>query len=358
MLGAEYFLVQLLYLLFPFSTLAVVFLSSEVHQYKSFFLYFSLIILVFISTYFKPISYSGDELTYLDFYDFVVLNGYLPEYLERTEFGFSSLLEFFANTLGFEGRLFYSLISTFGFVLVLSAFKSVSISLTSVFVFFVVCTNIIFWGMQSPRQYIAICLFSYSLRYVGTKCEYKHFVFILVAMMFHKSALMVCLVSLFYRMKLSNVSVYITCLFVLFLSFYGVSGILEDFVSSLSFLHSGRYDEVEFVLASEKAGFGYIISIFAFLLTIYLYGTIKNKPRFTVFLFNIYFISSLVKFLFVGVDYVNRFYMYFVFSNAFFLAVVCVELLRARRFLPFGIVVALTFLLYMASSIQKVDTFF
>lgn len=153
----------------------------------------------------------------------------------------------------------------------------------SVIVYLGLCTY--FFMYNGARQALAISLVGYSILYILGEKKYSYYVTIIMASMFHITALIMLPFYTILRKPLNRSNV-IILLFLLFMAFYNTNQILSFFSESTQIRYS--------IYEDRSAKGGYLITVFYMILTAFF---LKVKPRISKsrqYEFNIYLNMCLV----------------------------------------------------------------
>lgn len=168
--------------------------------------------------------------------------------------------------------------------------------------------------VNEMRQYIAVMIFFYSLRYIYNKCFLKYLLFVLLAGLFHYSALALIPLYFILNIKLSSFLYVISYLVLLVItSFIHFDGVL---LSLLSLSGYSDYLNSDFIEATSlNGGLGFLFK--NILGGIILYNYKKCLERFDNYriYFNLYFMFLLFRNLFFSIGILMRFTAYFQISE-------------------------------------------
>lgn len=225
-------------------------------------------------------------------------------------------------TISKEYTLFLFLQSLIVNSLILSTlYKFSNYPILSIFIYYCLYTP----SMGMSRQFLAIAICIYSIRYLQPLKVLRFISLIIIASLFHKSALIFTLL-IFIRREY-KIKIYITASIIAIV--ISLSGVIRLIPSELILLleggeegHLTHYFESGYGQNSTSL-FNIIVSILRrsiFIgLGIWKYNYIKNKIRNFHIFFNIYFISYVIYIIFSGSPlqiFVSRLNLYFYFSEA------------------------------------------
>lgn len=166
-------------------------------------------------------------------------------------------------------------------------------------------------SMNAVRQYIAIAIFAYSLKFIIEKDFKKYLIWIIIASLFHSSVLIMIPVYFFCQKQLTWKK-RIIVFFILIMMFPFINSLFINIISKTkySFYLTSVYDSAN-PTYSEL-----IISSFLFLISSFLYKKGKNNEKFNIF-YNLTFLFLIVGLLSFKVLLAYRIIMYFKISIIF-----------------------------------------
>lgn len=258
----------------------------------------------------------ADFFGYMENY-IAVLNGDIPN--EKFEIGFSVLMCFLAY-LDFSSTVFFAVIAFlqlyFIFKLVKS-FPSVYVFLAFTFVFGCIWLTY----ANGLRHQLAFCLFAYSLYFVYIRNVHLHYLFLLLAICFHKSAILLLpiyplfLVSndWFRSIKLQYVLLFLS---ILLMNSNNVNIIIEHLDDAIYYLGYSEYiesDNISLVRDNVSKGMGFYVILLVNIVLIYFSYDVKKKYSSSFFsiIYSLYFIGVLWRYLFLNSQVFSRINYYF-----------------------------------------------
>lgn len=206
-------------------------------------------------------------------------------------------------------------------LIISTLYKFSNYPILSIFIYYCLYTP----SMGMSRQFLAIAICIYSIRYLQPLKVIKFILLIIIASLFHKSAY-IFLLLIFLR-KEYNIKIYISLSIVAIV--ISVSGLIRLIPSELILIleggeegHLTHYFESGYGQNSTSL-FNIIVSILRrsiFVgIGIWKYNYMKNRIKYFKLFFNIYFISYIIYIVFSGSPlqiFVSRLNLYFYFSEA------------------------------------------
>lgn len=262
-------------------------------------------------------------------------------------------INYLVNYLGGGYSMVFGIAAGISWIFILKSFPS---KLLPLVVFFIFCDGYFFWSMNGVRQFVAIAIFSYSIKYILTK-EFKHFALCLaLASLFHYSAIL--LIPLYflpyhrlYKKKWWGIA-FITS-FILSGTHFIISGLpkIFSFISNYVPLLAGYngYFESKYYETVEMTGLGlgYLFRIvISFIFLIFSKSLIKKYPYLQIY-FVLFFIGVIIYNLFFGLQIVSRFTNYFLFLRSYLLAALVYHFFKNKKISYMGVgIILLYFVLF------------
>lgn len=251
---------------------------------------------------FRDASVGTDSENYLYYFKVIKNSDFLTALKVGTSFGLEIGFVILNKLIGlFFNNIFYQ------FVMGCLAYIPMGIYIKrnsknyvySLLVFF--CLGLVNQSFNITRQYIAISLLLYSMKYVENRDFNKFFLYVLLVSSIHKTALLFLIVyPLYNKKKISNISVIIFVILIVTLLIFG--GQIANFVNM--FIYSNYYGR-------RPADVGLSIFInFAILMAIFFFSN-RNKERNTTFYIYMSSIVILLNLLGIHIDLFNRIMLYF-----------------------------------------------
>ena len=237
-------------------------------------------------------------------------------------------------------------------------FKSVPSKILPFLIFFTFADELFFWSMNGVRQFVAIAIFFYSLKYINTK---KWIVFVslnLFGALFHLSALF--LLPFYFIKYYKGYSQRIWLLVFTVSFFIGNTPILsnyfESFITSiLAFLPYIEKYQVYFIQGYFESGevslgLGYYFKIIVNVLILFLSKYVIEKRPETKIYFIIFFIGTIIFNLFYSFQIIGRLNSYFINLRPIVLAFILVYLWKYKKFkFTLKTLVLMYFLIFLVS---------
>lgn len=253
-----------------------------------------------------------DFFAYLNSYEFAAERGYI---LREGEWGFDKLTLFFAG-LGLHYSLFFSFIAFIQIYFLSLSFKTNKRLLSYIFMSFMLICTFLSW-MNGLRQIIALSIFIYAINFALEKKTWKYFVLILIAYLFHSSAII--LLPLYFFIIKANQLIpkikYQIIFFVLSLLLAGkfnesIFGSIPGIIELFGYSHYSEYKNN----SELSLGLGYYIIIILNLFLILKSDKVRrylNDRKFDT-IYSLFFIGCIWNYIFLGSIPLNRpnYYLY------------------------------------------------
>ena len=236
-------------------------------------------------------------------------------------------------------------------------FKSLPNFLLPLLLFFLFVDEYFFWSMNGVRQFVAISIFLYSIRYIISKNLLFYIVFILLASLFHYSALFLLPVYFIPFKDIYNQKYWITAFslsFVFAQTPFLVNGLKQLLIAIgnyipvmsnyLFYLEGTSYKSRELTGTGLGVVFKNLITLF---ILIYSKTIIKKYPQ-SMYYFILFFFGAIVNNLFFTFQIVGRFNIYFLILRTIILALIVFELLNKKttQTIAYGIII-LYFIIFL-----------
>jgi len=240
------------------------------------------------------VDWDGYRIAFLD-------SGSLTFQENSFEFGYF-IINKTINLLGFSYQQFFFLINLFTWFFI---FKSIPKKLLFYFIFFLFCTEFFFWSMNGIRQFTAISLLLFSIKYIINRKLIKYLLLLAVASLFHKTVFFLLPLYFIPYKHLYNqtIMVVIFCFSLFMGSISQIADFIEQGVLGLIFLYNlqnpflNRYFVARgglYIYEDTSLGLGYlfIISTNLFLLLVSR-GIIKKNPNLKIY-YLLFFIGTVI----------------------------------------------------------------
>ena len=262
------------------------------------------------------------------------------------------------NLLGFGYQQFFFLINLFTWYFI---FKSIPKKLLLYFIFFLFCTEFFFWSMNGIRQFTAMSIFLFSIKYILDKQLIKFTLTLIFAGLFHKSAFIFFPLYFIPYKKLYNRTIMLIIFLFSFLigSNSRVVEIIEETVVALTLLYSLQNPFIERYFLSRgglvieediSLGLGYLFMVLTnFLLLLSSYHILKKNPNLTIYYF-LFFIGASIYNISYSVLELTRLNQYFLIFKVHILTFTTYYFIHysKKNFISY-ILVFLFFILFLAA---------
>lgn len=305
--------------------------QSAIHNKQS---YIIIALILYSATMGLRYGVGVDYFSYVNLYNAIVA-GYDHEDIGK-ELGFTLLMKLFAFagldiTLCFTA---YAFIQIFFIFYLFKCNKEIYPFLVLTFMLggeWLAYCNII-------RHMLAFAFFVYSLKFVKDKNWVNHYLFIILSILFHKSAFILIIVYPLYYLKESYFNkrgLQFLCL-VISLVLMKVN-LIQEFVKRMDVLmmllgYSDKYGMDERMDEEVSLGPGFVLELSIVCLIIYLSPKIKqyykNIP--VGIMYDLFFVGVLIKYSFIGSMLIQRMNVYFI-DMTFILSAICITYLSKIR---------------------------
>lgn len=233
-------------------------------------------------------------------------------------------------------------------------FKSVPFVLLPLTLFFLFTDEFFFWSMNGVRQFVAMAIFLYSIKFIINHNMGKYFLMVGLAALFHISALFLIPLYFIPFQKLYNQKIWFIA-FILSFFFANISYItdslqilflkLSSYIPLLS-IYLRYFEEGKYQAADITVGLGYYFRVLITLLIFYYSKDAIEKYPKTKIYFILFFMSAIIFNLFFMFSLIGRLNNYFIIIRTIVLALIIYHLWvnRKYRILPIGIAVLYFFL--------------
>lgn len=210
-------------------------------------------------------------------------------------------------------------------------FKSVPKNIIPLFIFFIFVDEYFFWGMNGVRQFAAMAIWVYSIKYIIDK-NLKYFLLtVIFASVFHLSSIFLIVFYIFPFERMYNLYIWViayvlSLIVVFFIDLSVIYNNLDFFVLALSddigtVERYARYAESGRLTAQETSlGLGFIFKIVINIMIIILSKSwIKRQPKYKPYLV-LFFIGAILFNIFYEFQLINRLSHYFLIFRPLLLA--------------------------------------
>jgi len=302
--------------------------------------------------------YVGDDWEGYKYYFQMFKNSpYISFGNQQMELGF-----FYINKIISKIGLTYQwMFFTMAFISWYFYFKSVPKQILSLFIFFLFADEYFFWSMNGVRQFVAMGIFLFSIKFIIERNFKVYLLLIIFASLFHYSILFVAPVYFIPFQKLYNQKFWIISFFVsLFFANtpFLVNGLQNIYIHITNdfpllsmyekYFSNGKYEARNIAL-----GFGYVFrQLILIIILIFSKSIIKKYPQTKVY-FILYFSGAIIFNVFYMFQPVGRLNNYFLIFRPVDLAIVVFYLWKTKKYQFVSIsLVLLYFLLFLAEIYQ------
>lgn len=252
------------------------------------------------------------------------------------EFGFYLISWVFGSVLSFDHQWMFLVMA---FISWAFYFRSVPVKILPLFLYFLFADEYFFWGMNGVRQFAAMAIWVFSVRYIVRRNAKKFALSMIAASMFHTSVLLLVPFYFIPYKKLYSLYLWIViyCLSLMVVFFVDLSGFYQNIdliVLSLGENVStveryARHAELGNIKAEEtKLGLGFMFKIMVnFLIVLLSSNMLKRKPTLKPYMFFL-FVGMIMFNLFYEFQIINRLTNYFLIFRSLVLAYLINDLWR------------------------------
>jgi transmembrane protein EpsG len=229
---------------------------------------------------------------------------------EHKELGYTSLVNLLSS-LDFNPQMMFFLFSLATIALFYKSFKyffkdNDTLFLLSTLLFI---PFFFFLSLNTIRQALAVAIFFYAIRYILNKCFFKYFIYILIAMMFHKSAIILIPLYFFFGIKLTRYRLFIICILAMSIFVFNpVNYVIEFYVGNKLPFYFYFNDEFH---GENLNGFGRVIAILNVFLVLLLSLFMNKEKYLESIIFNMVIVFSIIKLLSLDIAIIDRMSIYF-----------------------------------------------
>ena len=258
------------------------------------------------------------------------------------EWGYIQLVSILSD-LGFNPQMMFFLFSLFTILLFYKSFIYFFQNDDTKFLFatLLFIPFFYFYSLNGIRQALAIAIFVYSLRYIINKSFLKYFILIVIASLFHRSALVLIPLYLVLQLDLTKYKLFIfyTFLFLMFL-LNPIKYVEEIFVSNQLPLYYYFNDENAM---QGVSGFGKVIAVSSILIILSLSYVLDRQKPIEKLIFNSMLIFALIKLFTLEISFLDRLSLYFKPLMIFFVIFVGNNIIKQTLHTKNIILILLTF---------------
>lgn len=264
-------------------------------------------------------------------------------------------LNYFLASFGFSYTIMFFSVALISWFFL---FKGLAAKFLPLFIFFVFVDEYFFWSMNGIRQFVAISIFIFSIRFIIQKNLKKYSASILIASLFHTSALILLPFFFIPWEKIYKVGVWFFMFIIsLFLantslilnSVENVLKVVGNFVPILS-VYLEYFENGRFEASITEIGLGFYFRVIIASLIFYYSRYVVEKYPSTKIFFLLFFIGSILYNMFYMFPLIGRINLYFIFARTISLALVVYYLWTEKKHRPVAIgICALYFILFLVT---------
>lgn len=277
-----------------------------------------ILLFIFCLIFFKDTNQNDDFSRYVMSYNQLKNTGIIPFLLISKEVGFRYLNIIFAY-FDLSYYIFFGTISLFCWAIFIKGSYKFSY-LLPLMLYFAVTNGHYFWSLLGIRQSIAIALFFYSIKFIIEKKITYYAIFIIIASLFHTSALILLPIYFLNRINFNRMLIFILYVSSIFLTsstflheqFSNVILNLSkyvDFINTYASSIETSYFKTD--LSRVDSGYGVFLRQITTLYIIYKSKNILERiPNLKIY-FLLYLIYAILSNIFFSIDLITRIILYF-----------------------------------------------
>lgn len=295
-----------------------------------------------------------DWMAYKDLFTDLSGRTYLTFQDQKIEIGYYLLSKFFVNqNLGHQYLFFSMALLSWYFV-----YKGYPSHILYLGLYFLFVDEFFFWSMNGMRQFLAIAIWFYSLKYVISRKIGYYILYILLASCFHKSVIFMLLVYFLPNLRLYNRKIWLI-IFLASLLIGSNSFVISKLTSAVVLVLTKLPIAVDYInyvdtdrltTAQVNLGLGFFYKIIVNVSIIYFSKFLLEKNSKLNIYILLFFVGTVIFNIFYNVQLVGRINQYFLFLRSFLMAVICYHFIKEQRFTKwtFFIIVSYFFLFLVA----------
>lgn len=295
-----------------------------------------------------------DYFSYLQFYE-------APSYIiGNIESGFAFLIKLLSSQ-GFHYSVFFGIVAFIQLYFVYKSIQKYDYAFAALtFVFMIGAYWLTF--SNALRQVIAFSILVYAITYLVKRKWIPYIVLGLLAMYFHKSAIiplliypLFCIRKLYFNsivLQLILLAISIVLMNINIISF--ILGTVEGIIYSLGY---GVYVENDYNFSTDvDLGIGFYVTLFTYIILILNSNGMKQmfKETWIPYAYNLFYIGVILKYIFISSQFFSRINYYFLYFELFIGAFTLVYLWRKKRNFAY-LLIALYVLIFVAC-MYRMDT--
>jgi transmembrane protein EpsG len=326
---------------------------------------FLILILVFFFYGWRHIDGGSDYRNYVETYNLIVTDSsLLNQYYRIYEIGFKYLV-YISSSLNIPSQVFFGFIGAFTWYLLFRGSYKYKY-LLSIVIFAVLVNGFFYFSQSAIRQSIAIGFFFISIQYIVEKNFFKYFRMLLIASLFHTSAILLLplyfLRSFGFNRTIASIIIILSMTSipteVIYSSIITISEILGSGVQAISvYMH---YLESEKILSNDNAvgtGLGVIFKTLVTFWIIFMSRKVLNIHKELKIYFLIYILGYSLYLMFYDIELIARFLQYLNISFIMvFASIVFYSRKRYEKLVSYSICIVYGFL-FVVSTINWYDKY-
>ncbi|MFW6008541.1 MAG: EpsG family protein [Nanoarchaeota archaeon] len=286
-----------------------------------------------------------DWEVYKDWFAYFKQNPQISFQDQFMEPGYFYINRWFAD-LGLDYTSVFLLIGFFSWFFI---FKSVPNIILPVVLFFLFTDQYFFWSLNGVRQFFAIAVFLFAIKFVISRNFFYYLLFILIGALFHVSILLLIPIYFIPFHKIYNQKIWIIA-FTISLFFTQSQFLIIHFQNFIIDAMEQvpvvgkyvKYFETEHyeIQSLKGTGLGFVFRIFVtYFILIFSKKVVASFPKTKIY-FGLYFIGAIISNLFFMIQIIGRFNHYLLILRAIVLALIIYKLLKDNKTpaLSYGIV--------------------
>lgn len=293
---------------------------------------------------------------YVRIFQDISSNSRLNSFTENLELGYF-YINYSIGYLGLSYQWMFFVVAGFTWYFY---FKSVPKYILPFFIFFLFTDEYFFWGMNGVRQFAAISIWVFSVKFIINK-DLKLFILsILGASLFHQSAILLLPFYFVPYQKLYNRSYWLIIYFLSIIAVFFLD--LSAIYQNLDSLILGLSDNIDTVqrysnyaengLSSNELslGLGFFFKLLINIVIIFLSKDLINKNYQLKPYFFLYFIGTILFNIFYEFQIIGRITNYFLIFRSLVLAFIIYHLILSKKYRIVAILImVLYFLLFLSA---------
>jgi len=314
--------------------------------------FFALILISFIVGFRYHVG--NDWQGYKETFEIIKLNKSFSFQDQYMEWGFF-MINFIIARLGGHYTLMFFVIALISWYFI---FKSVPATLLPLVLYFLFTNEFFFWSMNGIRQFVAIGIFLYSIKYIIKRNLIVFILLIIFASLFHISILFVAPLYFIPFQKLYNQTFWVITFLVSFI-FANVPLLISVIRNTFMFfadkipilsIYLRYFDNGQYEAQNLVVGLGYLFRQIVTIIILLFSKSVINKYPQTKIYFVLYFLGSIIFNMFYMFQLIDRFNIYFLILHSIVVSIIVSHLWKNKRYKIVSIgLVTLYFILYLST---------